>query len=157
MEFLRKKENKMKKLTVLMLSVLVPIASFAQSKRVLFYDYQPKLEKIFTEPFEVMAIYTENGKTITITSQLKDRVNGSLKEIEHYLDLVDSDLESIKSIVHNHPTPHRWSFQDKKFYHALKGEGFTGQYILYFPWSKSVRYMEEPKEAHHTDEKEKIR
>jgi len=141
----RRKENKMKKITVLVLSVLVPLASFAQNKRALVYDYQPKLEKIFTEPFEVMAIYTKNGKTITITSHLVNRVNGSLEEIEYYLNLVGSNLESAKSIVHNHPTPNRWSLQDKKFYYELKREGFKGEFVLYFPWSKSERHMEKPK------------
>lgn len=154
-EFLRRKESKMKKVTVLVLSVLVPIASFAQVKRVLVYDYQPKLEAIFTEPFEVMAIYTGNGKTITMTSHLENRVNVSLQEIEYYLNIVDSDLESTKIIVHNHPIPIRWSLQDNKFYHKLKSEGFKGQFVLYFPWCKSLRYMGEQKEVIHTDAKTK--
>lgn len=134
-----------------MLLVLLPIFSFAQKKRVLVYNYQPRLEKIFTEPFEVMAIYSENGKTITITNHLENKVNSSLNEIEHYLDLVDSDLESAKFIIHNHLIPQRWSLRDKKFYHDLKREGFKGQYILYFPWSKSARFMEESDEMTQAD------
>ena len=134
----------MKKVTILTLLVLVPVASFALGKRVLVYNHQPKFEKIFTEPFESLAIYTENGKTITITSHLEDRVKGTLEEIENYLDHVGSDLTSVKVIAHNHLTPGRWSFQDKKFYHELKREGFKGQFVLYFPWNKSTVHLEEP-------------
>lgn len=137
----------MKKGTILTLLVLIPLASFAQSKRVFVYNHQPKFEEIFTEPFESLAIYTENGKTITITSHLEDRVRGTLEEIENYLDYVGSDLTSIKVIAHNHLTPGGWSFQDKKFYHELKREGFKGQFILYFPWSKRTKLIEEPDDS----------
>jgi hypothetical protein len=137
----------MKKAAVLALFVLVPVFSFAQSKRVLVYNYQPKFEEIFTEPFESLAIYTENRKTITITSHLKDRVSGTLEEIENYLEFVGSDLISIKIIAHNHLTPGGWSFQDKKFYHQLKKEGFKGQFVFYFPWSKRTKHMEEPDDS----------
>lgn len=97
----------MKKVTVLILSALMPIVSFAQSKKVLVYEYQPKLEEIFTEPFEVMAIYTENGMTITITNHLENRVNGSIEEIEQYLDMVDSDFKSVKAIYHKNKRNHK--------------------------------------------------
>jgi len=160
LEFLRKEESRMKKLTVFVLLVLLPTVSFAQKKRVLVYDYQPGLKEIFTEPFEIMAIYNENGKTITITSHLEHKVNGSLNEIEYYLNIVGSDLESAKFIIHNHLVPYRWSLKDKKFYHDLKKKGFKGQFILYFPWSKSVRYMEEPNKTdtreNHDNPKERI-
>jgi len=144
LSFLRKKVGKMKKLTFLVLLVLVSVSSFAQSKRVLVHDYQPKFDVLFREPFEVLAIYTKNGKTITITNYLEDRVNVTLEEVKNYLDSVGSDLASIKVMVHNHLAPYRWSFRDKEFYQRLKREGFKGQFVLYFPWSKDIRYIEEP-------------
>ena len=134
----------MKKMTFLVLLVFVPTASFAQSKWVLVYDYQPKFEEIFREPFETLAIYTESGKTITITNYLENRVNVTFEEIENYLESVGSDLASIKVIIHNHLLPYRWSVRDKEFYQSLKRKGFKGQFALYFPWNKNVRYMEEP-------------
>ena len=137
----------MKKVAILALLILVPVASFAQSKRVKVYNHQPKFEEIFREPFESLAIYTENGKTITITSYSKDRVKGMLEEIENYLDHVGSDLTSIKVIVHNHLTPAKWSFQDKRFYRELKREGFKGQFVLYFPWNKSKVPLEKSAES----------
>jgi hypothetical protein len=144
-EFSRKEERRMKKLSVFVVMISLSITSLAYDKRVLIYDKPPRLEKIFKEPFEVMAIYCENGKTITMTSFLENQVNGTLEEIKHYLDRVDSDLGSIKYIIHNHLTPHRWSQADKKFYHKLRKEGFRGRFILYFPWCRSLRNMQEPK------------
>ena len=143
LNFLRKKVGKMKKFMLLTLLVLLSAASFAQSKRVVVYDYQPKFEEIFREPFEVLAIYVENGKTITITNYLEDRVNVTLEEIENYLSFTGSDLASIKIVVHNHLLPSRWSLRDKIFYQKLKGEGFRGQFVLYFPCSNKIKYMED--------------
>ena len=141
-ELSRKEERQMKRISVFTLIFSIAITSFAYDKRVLIYDQPPKLEKIFNEPFEVMAIYCENGKTITITSFLENQVNGTLEEIEHYLDRADSDLGSAKYIIHNHLTPSRWSMTDKKFYHKLRKQGFRGRFILYFPWCRSLKYMD---------------
>ena len=141
-EFSRKEERRMKKLSVFVVMISLSITSLAYDKRVLIYDQPPRLEKIFKEPFEVMAIYCENGKTITITSFLENQVNGTLEEIEHYLARVNSDLGSAKYIIHNHLTPRRWSLTDKKFYHKLRKEGFKGRFILYFPWCRSLKYIE---------------
>lgn len=134
----------MKKMTFFVLLVFVSTASFAQSKRVLVYEYQPKFEELFREPFETLAIYTESGKTITITNHLENRVNVTFEEIENYLESVGSDLVSIKVMIHNHLFPYRWSVRDKEFYQGLKRKGFDGQFALYFPWNQNVRYMEEP-------------
>jgi len=139
----RKKLGRMKKAMLLVLSVFVAVAAFAQDKRVWLYNYQPKFEEIFREPFEVLAIYTQDGKTITITNYLEDKVNVTMEEISKYLDIVGSDLASIQIVVHNHLLPSRWSFRDKRFYQKLKEEGFKGQFILYFPWNNSVKYMDE--------------
>ncbi len=144
LNFLRKKVGRMKKITLLVLLVFVSTASFAQGRWMLVYDYQPKFEEIFREPFETLAIYTECGRTITITNHLENRVNVSFEEIENYLESIGSDLASIKVMIHNHLLPYRWSVRDKEFYQGLKRKGFKGQFALYFPWNKSVRYMEEP-------------
>jgi hypothetical protein len=141
-ELSRKEERRMKKLSVFVVMISLSITSLAYDKRVLIYDQPPRLEKIFKEPFEVMAIYCENGKTITVTSFLENQVNGTLEEIEHYLALVNSDLGSAKYIIHNHLTPRRWSLTDKKFYRRLRKEGFKGRFILYFPWCRSLKYIE---------------
>ena len=142
--FLGKKVGRMKKITFLVLLIFVSTASFAQSKKVLVYDYQPNFEELFREPFETLAIYTESGVTITITNHLENKVNVTFEEIENYLESVGSDLASIKVMIHNHLLPYRWSVRDKQFYQGLKRKGFKGQFALYFPWSKNVRYMEEP-------------
>jgi hypothetical protein len=144
-EFSRKEERRMKKLSVFVVMISLSITSLAYEKRVLIYNQPPRLEKIFKEPFEVMAIYCENGKTITITSFLENQVNGTLEEIEYYLDRADSDLGSAKYIIHNHLTPRRWSMTDRKFYHKLRKEGFKGRFILYFPWCRSLKYIEKLK------------
>ena len=89
-----------------------------------------------------MAIYTENGKTVTITSEFEDRIHGSLEDIERCLAEVDSDIPSIRMITHNHPIPAWWSEQDRKFYLRLKRKGFKGEYALYFPWCDSLRYLD---------------
>jgi hypothetical protein len=47
--------------------------------------------------------------------------------------------------INNHPTPSRWSLQDRRFSNRIKREGFKGDFALYFPWSKSMRYMEDTK------------
>lgn len=135
----------MKKLSVFVVMISLSITSLAYEKRVLIYNQPPRLEKIFKEPFEVMAIYCENGKTITVTSFLENQVNGTLEEIEYYLDRVDSDLGSAKYIIHNHLTPRRWSLTDRKFYHKLRKEGFKGRFILYFQWCRSLKYIEKLK------------
>lgn len=135
----------MKKMTFLVLLVFVSTASFAQGKWVVVYDCQPKFEELFREPFETLVIYTENGKTITITNHLENRVNVTFEEIENYLKSVGSEVASIKVMIHNHLLPSRWSVRDKEFYRGLKRKGFKGQFALYFPWNQSVRYMEKPK------------
>ena len=135
----------MKKISVFVVMISLSITSLAYDKRVLIYDQPPRLEKIFKEPFEVMAIYCENGKTITVTSFLENQVNGTLEEIEYYLAQINSDLGSAKYIIHNHLTPRRWSLTDRKFYHKLRKKGFKGRFILYFPWCRSLKYIEELK------------
>lgn len=144
LNLLRKKVGRMKKMTFLVLLVFMSTSAFAQSKKILIYDYQPRFDELFREPFETLAIYTECGKTITVTNHLENRVNVTFDEIESYLESVGSEIASIKVLIHNHLVPYRWSVRDKEFYRNLKRMGFKGQFALYFPWSKNVRYMEDP-------------
>jgi hypothetical protein len=141
-----RRRSRMKKIAVLALIMFVPVSSFSQSQiltLVTIHDKAPAIEKIFTEPFETLAIITNDGKAITVTNQLSNQVRSSVEDLEAYLKSIDHDFDSIELIVHNHPTPSRWSRQDKRFYHRIKREGFKGDYALYFPWSKSMRYMED--------------
>jgi hypothetical protein len=138
---MRKEKSKMRKITFLVLLVFLSTVSFAQSKRVLLYNYQPEFEELFREPFETLAIYTADGKTITITNYLEDSVYVTIEEIKKYMNSVGDDLASIKIIVHNHLVPSRWSFRDKKFFHKLKREGFRGQFVLYFPCTNNKKLM----------------
>lgn len=135
----------MKKITVLAFIMFVPVSSFAQSEIptiVTIHEKAPAIEKIFTEPFETLAIITNDGKAITVTNQLADQVRSSIRELEYYLKSISHDFDTIEMVIHNHPTPTRWSRHDKRFYNRLKREGFKGDFVLYFPWSKSMRYME---------------
>jgi hypothetical protein len=124
----------------------VPVSSFTQSEIptiVTIHEKAPAIEKMFTEPFETLAIITNDGKAITVTNQLANQVRSSIGEIGYYLKSISHDFDTIELIIHNHPTPTRWSKQDKRFYNRLKREGFKGDFVLYFPWSKSMRYMED--------------
>jgi 3-methyladenine DNA glycosylase Tag len=136
----------MKRITVLAIIMSVPVSSFTQSEIptiVTIHEKAPAIEKIFTEPFETLAIITNDGKAITVTNQLANQVRSSIGELENYLKSIAHDFDTIELIIHNHPTPTRWSKQDKRFYNRLKREGFKGDFVLYFPWSKSMRYMED--------------
>ncbi len=137
---------RMKKIVILILMMFVPASSFSQSQIVTFikiHERAPALEKIFTEPFEALAIFTNDGKAITVTNQLSNQVRGSVEDLETCLKSIDHDFDTVKLIVHNHPTPSRWSLQDRRFYNRLKREGFKGDFALYFPCSKSLRYLED--------------
>ncbi len=135
----------MKRMTVLAIILSVPVSSFTQSEIptiVTIHEEAPAIDKIFTEPFETLAIITNDGKAITVTNQLADQVRSSIGELEIYLKSIAHDFDTIELIIHNHPTPARWSKQDKRFYNQLKREGFKGDFVLYFPWNKSMRYIE---------------
>lgn len=134
----------MKRITILALVMSVPVFSFPQSEIptiVTIHEKAPAIEKMFTEPFETLAIITNDGKAITVTNQLANQVRSSIGELENYLKSISHDFDTIELIIHNHPTPARWSKQDKRFYNQLKQEGFKGDFVLYFAWSKSMRYM----------------
>lgn len=136
----------MKKIAVLAIIMSIPVSSFTQSEIptiVTIYEKAPAIEKIFTEPFETLAIITNDGKAITVTNQLANQVRSSVGELQSYLKRITHDFDTIDLIIHNHLTPARWSTQDKRFYNRLKREGFKGDFVLYFPWSKSMRYMED--------------
>lgn len=139
----KNREKRKKKAAALVIAALIPLGLSAGVNRIKYYDHQPHLKNIIKGPFEILAIYTENGKTITITSGMEDRICGSIEDLEKYLAKVGSDIESISMITHNHPVPARWSLQDKKFYYRLKREGFKGKYALYFAWCDRVRYFDE--------------
>ncbi len=122
----------------------VPVSSFSQSEiptYVTIHEKAPAFEKMFTEPFETLAIITNDGKAITVTNQLANQVRSSIRELENYLKSISHDFDTIELIIHNHPTPTRWSRHDERFYNRLKRKGFKGDFVLYFPWSKSMRYM----------------
>ena len=147
---MRQKQNpetgrsRMRKAMVLALIISVPAASFAQSEIPTFvtiHQMAPAIEEIFTEPFETLVVITSDGKAITVTNQLARQVRSSVEEIKCFLKRINQGFDSVELIIHNHPTPSRWSLQDKRFYHRLKREGFKGDFALYFPWSKSMRYM----------------
>jgi hypothetical protein len=135
---------RMKIITVLTLMMSVPVASFTQSEIqtiVTIYEKAPAIEKIFTEPFETLAIITNDGKAITVTNQLENQVRSSIGELENYLKSISHDFDTVELIIHNHPTPARWSEQDRRFYNRLKREGFKGDFVLYFPMSRSMKYL----------------
>ncbi len=137
----------MKKMMVLALIMSAPAASFAQNEIptiITIHEVAPAMEEIFTEPFETLVVITRDGKAITVTNQLARQVRSSVAEIENFLKSIDCGLDSVELIIHNHPTPSRWSLQDKRFYYRLKREGYKGDFVLYFPWSQSLRYMEGP-------------
>jgi hypothetical protein len=141
-----KRRSKMKKVMVLALIISVPAVSFAQNEIpsiITIHEVAPAIEKIFTEPFETLVVITSDGKAITVTNQLARQVRSSVEEIEGLLKSMDCGFDSVELIIHNHPTPSRWSLQDKRFYHRLKREGYKGDFALYFPWSHNLRYMEE--------------
>jgi len=37
----------------------------------------------------------------------------------------------------------RWPLRDEIFYQRLKREGFRGQFVLYFPYSDKIKYLED--------------
>ena len=141
----KKREKRKKRAAFLVLASLIPLSLSAEVNRVKFYDSQPQLKNLLKGPSEIMAIYTDNGKTITVTSDHEDKIYGSIEDLEYYLAKVGSDITSVRMITHNHPVPARWSRQDIQLYYRLKRKGFKGKYALYFAWCDSVRYLEDRK------------
>jgi len=93
---------------------------------------------VFKEPYEVLLLHFVYGDNLIITSMAWWVVDVNAAQVEEILKSMGRDFSDVVYIIHNHLMPSRFSVGDINFLRESRRRGFSGRFLLYFPWCNKV-------------------
>lgn len=128
---------------LMFLSILVVLAvqliPFPQTTRIKTIKFSMNWRQFFTEPYEVLVLvfYDQNGIMFHTYDETKVDVHPS-RVIEILRRECDIGIDDVATIIHNHPTPRRFTPGDNYVYNYFLDAGFRGDFMIYYPHSDGV-------------------
>lgn len=96
--------------------------------------------EIFNKPYEILVFIFDDFRTgIAFDTQEEHRVNIHPSFMIRELKKRRKTLKDVAIIIHNHPTPARFSIGNNMVFRYLKSEGFDGYFMIFYPFNKKTR------------------
>lgn len=120
-------------------NLYLPDILYEQPEINLYAEKGNLYEALFTEPFEVMVFFCNDGTIFTFSNHLADRIYCPIDTIVEWLKGEGLDMGDVVIVVHNHFNTPTFSPADIQFYNQLVGHGFDGVFAIYITSQKKTR------------------
>ena len=106
----------------------------------LYISTKNLFEMTLKAPYEILILFFRDGDMLQFTNYLDNGVY--ISDILGRLKEHNKDIKNCFLIMHNHLTPARFTPIDIKFLHRIRRHGFTGEFGIYYPFSKKVLFYD---------------
>ena len=108
--------------------------------RVKIATFKMNWKQFFTEPYEILVFVFMDQDGIMFHTHEEYRVNITPGRILEILkERCDVDIKDVATIIHNHPTPRRFTAGDNHVYNYFLNRGFRGAFMIYYPHNQKTR------------------